>query len=60
VKDQVTLRVYPPNCRPFARDRIRPEMSNLPKVYLLAHGINKFEWVDKPEKPLRMLRSHGS
>ena len=27
-----------------------PEMSNLPKVYLIATGINKFEWVDKPEK----------
>ena len=22
----------------------------MPKVYLLATGINKFEWVDKPEK----------
>jgi len=25
-------------------------MSNMPKVYLLATGINKSEWVDKPEK----------
>jgi hypothetical protein len=25
-------------------------MSNMPEVYLLATGINKFEWVDKPEK----------
>jgi hypothetical protein len=27
-----------------------PELSDMPKVYLLATGINKFEWVDKPEK----------
>ena len=27
-----------------------PELSNLPKVYLLVTGINKFECVDKPEK----------
>jgi len=25
-------------------------MSNMPKVYLLATGINKFECVDRPEK----------
>jgi len=27
-----------------------PELSDMPKVYLLATGINKFECVDKREK----------
>jgi hypothetical protein len=27
-----------------------PELSDMPKVYLLATGINKFECVDKPGK----------
>jgi hypothetical protein len=36
--------------RPFAVIEFAPEMSNMPKVYLLATGANKFEWVDKLEK----------